>query len=164
MTRCTARGDAPENAEDAPAPTDRKLADGQHADHWVLCETERAKGFVRPVRLGYVHAGIAGPKFGLRDLTDEEKTRYGDAAYVKFEPYPQGYKGSSTGRFWTQAQLDSVGKGCGTVTKMPQSIAETYAREPHYYGSTFCCGCGTYLRVGASGEFVWQGTDERVGT
>lgn len=55
-------------------------------------------------------------------------------------------------------------KGCGVKTSMPRAIAETYARQPGYYGKTFCCGCGTYLPVGARGEFVWAGTDERVGT
>ena len=117
-TRCTARGDTPENPDTAPAPTDRKLSDGQHADHWVLCEADRAKGFVRPVRMSYEHVGIPGPN----------------------------------------------GKGCGTVTRMPRACAETYARQPGYYGATFCCGCGTYLPVGADGEFVWEGTTERVGT
>jgi hypothetical protein len=47
---------------------------------------------------------------------------------------------------------------------MPHACAETYARQPGYYGSTFCCGCGIYLKVGADGEFVWSGTSERVGT
>ena len=28
---------------------------------------------------------------------------------------------------------------CGTVTTMGQSIAETYARQPNFYGGTFCC-------------------------
>jgi hypothetical protein len=164
MTRCTSSGRPAENPEDAPVPTERKLGDGQHADHWVLCETERAKGFVRPVREKYQHVGIAGPKFPLRDLTDEERERTAGSGWVKFEPYPAGYKGSATGRYWTQAKIDSIGKGCGTVTSMPRSIAETYARSPGYYGSTFCCGCGTYLKVGVDGEFVWDGTTERVGT
>lgn len=53
---------------------------------------------------------------------------------------------------------------CGVVTTMPVAIAETYAREPRFYGRTFCCGCGDYFPVGASGEFTWDGTTERVGT
>lgn len=162
--RCTVHKQRAENPDTAPAPTDKKLADGQHADHWVLCEEERNKGFVRPLRQKYQHVGIPGPKFELRDLTDEERQRWGDSGYVKFEPYPAGYKGSVTGRFWTQEQIDNIGKGCGTVTRMPMACAETYAREPGYYGSTFCCGCGDYFRVGADGEFVWEGSDERVGT
>lgn len=50
---------------------------------------------------------------------------------------------------------------CGTVTTMGPSIAETYARDPSYYGSTFCCHCGSHLPVA---EFVWDGTHERVGS
>lgn len=59
---------------------------------------------------------------------------------------------------------DGQTKGCGTVTTMGRALAETYAREPGFYGATMCCGCGTHLRVGAEGEFVWEGTTERVGT
>jgi hypothetical protein len=53
---------------------------------------------------------------------------------------------------------------CGTVTTMGQSLAETYARNPHFYSGTFCCGCGTHFPVGETGEFVWDGTNEKVGT
>ncbi len=53
---------------------------------------------------------------------------------------------------------------CGTVTTMGQTLAETYARDPHFYSGTFCCGCGTHFPVGAEGEFVWDGTTEKVGT
>jgi len=129
----------------------------QHDTYLVLSEAERAKGFVRPVRRSYIHVGIAGPAHPLRDLTEEEKERYGRYGYVKFEAYP-------TGRFWTQAQLDAIGKGCGTVTTMGQALAETYARQPGFYGSTYCCGCRMHRPVGEAGEFVWDGTDIRVGT
>lgn len=53
---------------------------------------------------------------------------------------------------------------CGGVTTMGQTLAETYARDPKFYGGTFCCHCGTHFSVGAGGEFVWAGTDEKVGT
>lgn len=53
---------------------------------------------------------------------------------------------------------------CGVVTTMGLALAETYARDPHFYSGTFCCGCGTHFPVGENGEFVWDGTDERVGT
>lgn len=53
---------------------------------------------------------------------------------------------------------------CGQVTTMAQALAETYAREPGFYGATYCATCRMHRRVGASGEFVWTGTDEKVGT
>lgn len=137
-------------------------ANGQQKDYVVLTAEERAKGFVEPVRRSYVHVGPPGPQHELRDLTDEERARYSDAGYVKYETYPTG--GTVLGRLWTQSDLDKVGKGCGTLTTMSQALAETYARCPDFYSGTFCCGCGTHLPVGEVGEFVWDGTDQRVGT
>lgn len=94
---------------DGPAPCPTK-DDGQHQSYWVLSESERAKGFVRPVRNSYVH------------------------------------------------------ETCGSVTTMGRALAETYARDPHFYGSTFCVRCGGHFPVGEQGEFVWDGTTEKVGS
>jgi hypothetical protein len=136
--------------------------DGQQDKYLVLSDAERAKGFVRPVRRTYEHVGPPGPKRRLRDLTAEEHERYDSYGYVGFEEYPED-SGPVLGRFWTQAQLDKVGKGCGARTTMGQAIAETYARDPQFYGGTYCAICGTHFPVGEQGEFVWEdGT--RVGT
>jgi hypothetical protein len=53
---------------------------------------------------------------------------------------------------------------CGMVTRMGQAIAETYARQPDFYGGTYCVGCRAHFPVGENGEFVWDGTAEKVGT
>jgi hypothetical protein len=53
---------------------------------------------------------------------------------------------------------------CGTVTTMGLALSETYARDPHFYGATFCCGCRAHFPVGEQGEFTWDGTSEKVGT
>jgi hypothetical protein len=57
---------------------------------------------------------------------------------------------------------------CGSVTSMGVALAETYAHDPKFYGSTFCCQCRTHLPVGEHGEFVWMDgsvtTDQKVGT
>jgi len=92
----------------APAPIDAET--GMHKDYWVLSKEELAKGFVRPVRLKYIHLK------------------------------------------------------CGVVTKMNETIAETYARDPRFYGATFCVGCRAHFPVGQEGEFVWDGSAEKVGT
>ena len=130
----------------------------QNISYLVLSEEERAKGFVRPVRNSYIHVGKR-PVYRLRDLTDYEKDTYASQNYVKYEVYPDG--GSSIGRFWTEEGLNS---GCGTLTRMGEELSETYSRDPEFYGATFCCGCGKHFPVGKDGEFVWDGTDERVGT
>jgi hypothetical protein len=67
----------------------------------VLSEEERAKGFVRPLRLSYWHIM------------------------------------------------------CGAVTTMNRAIAETYARNPFFYGGTYCATCGQHRPVGPDGEFHW---------
>lgn len=158
----TTSGRIPENpVPGAPEPIDPRT--GQHTSYYILSESERAKGFVRPVRTSYRHVGIPGPANALRDLTPEETERYSKIGYVKFEAYPKT-EGSPIGRFWTQEQLDKIGTGCGVVTSMPRAIAETYARDPNFYGKTMCCGCGVHLPVGANGEFVWDKSTERVGT
>ena len=50
---------------------------------------------------------------------------------------------------------------CGVATTMGQSIAETYARDPSFYGGTFCVGCGTHFPLFADGDvdkpnFKWD--------
>lgn len=140
----------------APQPIDP--ASGMHRDYYVLSAEERAKGFVRPVRLSYRHVGIR-PKHPVRPLTDEQNERYSQFGYEAFEPYMEP-RGAVTGRFWTLEQLNS---GCGTVTTMNRAIAETYARNPTFYRATFCCHCGKHLPVGKDGEFEWN-DGSKVGT
>jgi hypothetical protein len=50
---------------------------------------------------------------------------------------------------------------CGVLTTMSPPLAETYARDPKFYGATYCVGCHKHLPVD---EFVWDGTKEKVGS
>lgn len=50
---------------------------------------------------------------------------------------------------------------CGATTTMAQAIAETYAAQPDYYGSTYCTGCGMHRPVA---EFAWTMDGTRVGS
>lgn len=54
-----------------------------------------------------------------------------------------------------------IHKTCGVVTRMGQGIAETYARDPKFYGTTYCVGCQKHLPVH---EFLWDKTNEEVGS
>lgn len=46
--------------------------------------------------------------------------------------------------------------GCGVATTMNEAIAETYARDPFFYGGTYCAGCHAHFPVGVHGQFVWD--------
>ena len=149
--------------------------EGQNTCYLVLSEEERAKGFVRPYRDAYVHKGrkveregiIQTLEEGVEGLSDNGKSFYtkekGYAAYLK---YPE-IKSPLTGKFLTNAEYeafknseDFVG-GCGALTTMGRALSETYARNPKFYGSTFCIQCNTHLRVD---EFVWDADGEIVGS
>lgn len=54
-----------------------------------------------------------------------------------------------------------VHTNCGAATTMGQALAETYARDPKFYGATYCTGCEKHLPVD---EFTWDGTEEKVGS
>lgn len=44
-------------------------------------------------------------------------------------------------------------KVCGSLTTMGRSLAETYARDPNFYGGTFCCHCSAHFGLE---EFDWE--------
>lgn len=131
---------------------------GQQKAYVVLTEEERSKGWVRPYRDSYVHVGKK-PKYELTDLTEQEEKDYGKYGYYKYEKYPDDHPTGQSGKFWTKTELER--KGCGALTVMSRAISETYAKDPHFYGSTFCVGCRTHLPLD---EFVWDKDGERVGS
>lgn len=48
-------------------------------------------------------------------------------------------------------------KTCNSTTTMGLALAETYARDPTFYGGTFCCNCAAHFPLD---QFVWEGTEE----
>lgn len=142
---------------------DKIKPSGQQESYLILSEEERAKGWVRPYRDAYVHIGM--PLDGvIRDLTDEEKERYSKYNYVAFIDYPED-KLPLIGRYIDKRQEDNLlrnkrSDGCGHATTMARPLAETYARDPKFYGGTFCTHCGAHFPVV---EFIWEGTNLKVG-
>lgn len=55
---------------------------------------------------------------------------------------------------------------CGTVTSMGLALSETYARDPEFYGATYCCGCGKHfpLKTADGHAFTWESDGEPVGS
>lgn len=103
--QCTTSGESPEDVRKRQEEDGNKL----HNSYIVLCDEERAKGFVRPYRDAYRHVE------------------------------------------------------CGAITTMSRAIAETYARDPKFYGSTYCVKCQAHFPVGEEGEFTWYEMDGTEG-
>lgn len=154
-----ANRDATTLTDGSPVTPDHReiQADGMQKGYVVLSAAERARGFIRPVRRSYKHVGIR-PVHPTRELTDTENVAHAPWKYLAFEAYPEGQGDGAAGRYWTKEMLAS---GCGSVTTMGLALAETYARDPKFYGGTFCCQCRTHFPVE---QFVWEGTDERLGS
>lgn len=77
-------------------------------------------------------------------------------------PVRDKYVHVGKGAVFDGPMLTKLGEGgCGALTRMAQSIAETYARDPKFYSGTFCVGCKTHLPLD---QFVWDGTSEQVGS
>ena len=50
---------------------------------------------------------------------------------------------------------------CGSETVMGRALSETYARDPNFYGATFCTHCNKHFPVD---EFRWSLDDQVVGS
>ena len=154
-------------------PNDPKLKEGQknktgqHEIYLVLSDEERAKGFIRPYRSAYIHVGrkMNYPSIN-RMLKEPEKNEMNGKFYVAVLDVIGSDGSILGGRYVTQDELDAwkEGKrtgGCGAWTSMGRELSETYATNPKFYGATFCTGCNKHLPVN---EFVWDGTNEEVGS
>jgi hypothetical protein len=134
--------------------TQGQKEEGQNECYLILSEEERAKGFIRPYRDSYIHIGKKVDRGGmiipLEEVTKDNESwqklynnETGYAAYLKYseDRYPV------TGKFLTHSEYkailearDYIG-GCNSETVMGKALSETYARDPKFYGATFCTGC-----------------------
>jgi len=128
---------------------------GMQKGYVVLSEAERAKGFVRPVRHTYVHTGASICAKALPKVTDLPL-----GGKIRICALPHGHSGECgvvsrtvSRPEWVRASDSHRWGGCGVATKMGQALAETYARDPKFYGGTYCVGCKTHHPVG---EFEWN--------
>lgn len=137
---------------------------GMQKGYVVLSDEERAKGFVRPMRLSYRHVGRA--ICGI--ITPVDPNRLGGEQYVCMsKPGHAGTYHHANVVTLPQpdaARLSERGRtvACGTSTQMGQKIAETYALDPKFYSGTFCCECKEHFPVE---EFIWDdGSGQVVGS
>lgn len=128
----------------------------QHQCYLVLDDNGDEKN-QRPVRNQYRHIGtiIAGD---LRDLTQEEKERYGAFGYVKFETYPVERR-PLLGRYLTEEEVFNK-NACNRITTIHEKIARTYAKDPNFYSATYCVHCKKHRPLN---EFIWIEKDGQDG-
>lgn len=138
---------------------------GQNKAYLIMTDEELSKGYVRPFRDTYIHKGR---KYENAPVLLSENHTFQDRVYIATIPVLKDEDGKVIGSsYLTKKEYDQwyetggfIG-GCGGKTTMARKIAETYAVNPKYYGATFCAFCGQHLSVN---EFVWDGTDELVGS
>src|SRR5436190_21817549 len=149
--------DEPKLCTTTGEPVDKVRAEqtertGQHKGYIVLCEDERKKGFVRPYRDAYKHIGRS-----VCGASVESDQRLGGTRRICDDP--QGHDGEHGSVFRSVSQPEHADVlrthrlgGCGSVTTMGRALSETYARDPTFYGATFCVSCNKHLPVA---DFVW---------
>lgn len=150
-----------------PKLHETKEDSNQNKAYIVLSDEERGKGYVRPVRRSYLHVGA--PPLEGRDKVEpfseedilENNVKYAEKKYIGLLPV-YDKEGKRLGAKYVTEE-DFKGKpACNTTTTMAQILAETYARDPKFYGSTFCSSCNNHFPVK---EFVWtENVSERVGS
>jgi len=59
------------------------------------------------------------------------------------------------------AKHGRTGEACGAETTMGLALCETYARDPNFYGATYCVGCRMHRPIA---EFVWSEDVQTVGS
>jgi hypothetical protein len=99
------------------------------------------------------------------DRNDPELTRGADESPVPQAPKYLVLSDEERAKGFVRPVRRSYVHTCGTTTRMALDIAETYARNPGFYGSTYCVGCHMHRPVGPDGEFHWlDHPHEKVGT
>lgn len=67
----------------------------------------------------------------------------------QYENYPT----VDEGEFEQKPRKTYIHQDCGKATTMSAELAESVARDPTYYGKTFCAECGEHVPVD---EVEWE--------
>lgn len=101
----------------------------------------------------------------MADLTcDPSDPRLGHGSDEKPVPQNKAYLVDCdvTKKFVRPVRQAYIHKTCGSITTMSAPLAETYAKDPKFYGSTYCVSCRMHRPVS---EFIWDdGSKEQVGS
>ena len=99
-------------------------------------------------RLGHGSDSTPGPQNEVYLVLSEEERAKG---FVR--PYRDTY-------YHVDCPVPGIIPG-HAVTTMGRALSETYARDPKFYGATYCCQCRMHRPVA---EFRWSVDDQVVGS
>jgi hypothetical protein len=91
----------------------------------------------------------------LTDDPDDPRLTHG----VDPEPGPQAQaylilsEAERAKGFVRPVRRSYIHRACGAATTMGRALAETYARDPGFYGATYCTTCRWHRDVA---EFTWE--------
>ena len=98
----------------------------------------------------------------MTDPSDPRLTRGVDAAPVRqADVYLVLSEEERAKGFVRPVRRTYVHAACRVATTMSLDLAETYARDPKFYGATYCIHCRMHKPVG---EFTWDPDGSVVGS
>jgi len=118
-----------------------------------------------PLNVLSLFAGIGGLELGL------ERAGMRTVGQVEIDPYcrrvlekhwpdvPRHDDVRTAADWWLSTERPTV--DVGAETTMGLALCETYARDPNFYGATYCVGCRMHRPVA---EFVWSEDGQTVGS
>lgn len=80
-------------------------------------------------------------------MTDDKPPGDFDYGEQQADGQYENYPTIGDGDFVQSVQYTYVHENCGKTTTMSDNIAESVARDPHYYTKTFCANCGEHVPV-----------------
>ncbi len=104
-----------------------------------------------------------GLKRGVDDSPVPQNDKYLVLPDEEIYVNPEGGKnGVREPKNWKRPYRDRYRHvSCGSITTMGEGIARTYARDPQFYGATYCCHCQMHRPVT---EFRWLDDGTVVGS
>lgn len=122
-----------------PCPADAARPAGTERDHQRWWGNRAVVPAAKPAAVAPVVGGLT---------TDRNDPRLGVVrADGQQEAYVVLSEAERAEGFVLPVRRSYIHLACGALTRMGQAIAETYARDPSFYGATFCVGCRDQFRL-----------------
>lgn len=92
-------------------------------------------------------------------LEKYRKKGHDDAPVAQQDAYLVLPEGDRARGFLRPLRTSYRHKTCGSITTMGRALSETYARDPWFYGGTYCVSCMMHRPLE---EFTWEPDGESL--